>query len=342
MRAMEMRDAWGIDHIVEGTRPDPGRPGAGEALIRFEAASLNYRDLVMAQHGYGRMGSLPFIPVSDGAGRVIATGAGVTRVAVGDLVCPSFLQGWVSGPLREAYRGTTMGGDIDGVMRERALFPEAGLVRAPRDWTAVEAATLPCAAVTAWNAVVGNGTRPGDVVVTEGTGGVSLFALQFAKLAGATVVVTSSSDEKLARARAMGADIAVNYHTHPEWARLVRERAGRGADLVIDVGGAASLDQAVRATRTNGTVALVGVVGGASARLELGRVVTQAIRLAAATCGSREMFEDMVRAIETHRIRPAIDDRVFGFAQVADALRALGRGRHFGKICLAFEETSPS
>ncbi len=336
MQVMEMREAWGIDHIVPGTRPDPGPPGAGEALVRFEAASLNYRDLVMAEHGYGRMGSLPFIPLSDGAGRVIATGAGVTRCQVGDLVCPIFLQGWISGPLREAYRGSTLGGDIDGVMRDFAVFPETGLVKAPRDWTALEAASLPCAAVTAWNAVIGNGTKPGDVVVTQGTGGVSLFALQFAKLAGATVVITSSSDDKLARARAMGADIAVNYRAHPEWARLVRERVGRGADLVIDVGGAATLDQAIRATRASGTVALIGVVGGGTAKLELGRVVTQAMRLEAATCGSREMFEDMVRAIDQHRLKPAIDDRVFGFAEVADALRRLSQGEHFGKICLAF------
>ncbi len=329
-----MRDAWGIDHIVPGTRPDPVSPGRGEVLIRFAAASLNYRDLVMAEHGYGRMGSLPFIPLSDGAGHVVAIGAGVTRCKPGDLVCPIFLQGWISGALRESYRGTTMGGDIDGTVREFGIFPEAGLVTAPRGWTALEAASLPCAAVTAWNAVICNGTKPGGVVVTQGTGGVSLFALQFAKIAGATVIVTSSSDAKLERAKAMGADIAINYRTQPEWARIVRERVGRGADLVIDVGGAATLDQSVRATRASGTISLIGVIGGGSAPLELGRVVTQAIRLVAATCGSREMFEDMVRAIDAHGIKPAIDDHVYAFAEVADALRALKLGRHFGKICL--------
>jgi len=329
-----MREGWGLDYIVPGTRADPGPPGPGEVLIRFEAASLNYRDLVMAQHGYGRMGALPFIPLSDGAGRVAATGARVSRVAVGDLVCPIFLQGWISGALREAYRGGTMGGDIDGVVRDFGIFPEAGLVKAPRGWTALQAAALPCAAVTAWNAVVCNGTKPGDVMVTQGTGGVALFALQFAKLAGATVIITSSSDEKLARAKAMGADIGINYNTHPEWARIIRERIGRGADLVIEVGGAATLDQSLRAVRTSGTIAMIGVVGGGTATLELGRVVTQAIRLVAATCGSREMFEDMVRAIDTHGIKPAIDDRVYAFTEVTDALRALQQGKHFGKICL--------
>jgi NADPH:quinone reductase-like Zn-dependent oxidoreductase len=334
MKVMEMREAWGLDHIVPGTRPDPGALGPGEVLIRFEAASLNYRDLVMAEHGYGRMGALPFIPLSDGAGRVVETGGRVTRFTVGDLVCPIFLQGWISGALRESYRGGTMGGDIDGAVRDFGVFPEAGLVKAPQGWTALQAATLPCAAVTAWNAVVCNGTKPGDVVVTQGTGGVSLFALQFAKLAGATVIVTSSSDDKLARAKALGADIGIDYKTDPEWARIVRDRIGRGADLVIDVGGAATLDQSVRAVRTSGTVSLIGVVGGGNATLELGRVVTQEIRLVAATCGSREMFEDMVRAIDTHGIEPAIDQHVYPYAEVADALRALKLGKHFGKICL--------
>jgi NADPH:quinone reductase-like Zn-dependent oxidoreductase len=334
MKVMEMRENWGIEHIVPGTRPDPGPPGPTEVLIRFEAASLNYRDLVMAQHGYGRMGALPFIPVSDGAGRVVETGARVTRFTVGDLVCPIFLQDWISGALRESYRGGTMGGDIDGAVREFGIFPEAGLVKAPHGWTALQAATLPCAAVTAWNAIVCNGTKPGDVVVTQGTGGVSLFALQFGKLAGATVVITSSSDDKLARAQAMGADIGINYKTHPEWARIVRERIGRGADLVVELGGAATLDQSLRAVRTSGTISMIGVVGGGTAKVELGRVVTQAIRLVAATCGSREMFEDMVRAIDTHGIKPAIDDKVYAFTELADALRALQLGRHFGKICL--------
>jgi NADPH:quinone reductase-like Zn-dependent oxidoreductase len=306
-------------------------------LIRFEAASLNYRDLVMAERGYGgRLGGLPLILVSDGAGRVVEIGAEVTRCRIGDLVCPIFVQGWINGPLRESHRNGIMGGGIDGVMREYGLFPEAGLVKAPRGWTALQAATLPCAAVTAWNALFGNGTRPGDVVVTEGTGGVSLFVLQLAKLAGATVIITSSSDAKLERARAMGADVTINYKTHPEWNRKVREAIGGGADLVIDLGGAATLDQSVRAVRASGTVALIGVLGGGVAPLELGRVATQAIRLVAATSGNRDMFEAMVRAIDGHGLAPAIDDRIYEFGAVAEALKALREGRHFGKICLTF------
>jgi NADPH:quinone reductase-like Zn-dependent oxidoreductase len=337
MKVMEMRDGWGIEHIVPGTRPDPGPPGPGEVLIRFRAASLNYRDLVMAQRGYGpNMGSLPLILVSDGAGEVVEIGAGVTRCRPGDLVCPIFSQRWISGPLRERYRGGALGGDLDGVMREYGIFLEAGLVKAPRGWSALEAATLPCAAVTAWNAVMSNGTKPGDAVVTQGTGGVSLFALQFAKLAGAGVLITSSSDEKLARAEAMGADVTINYRAKPDWSRAVREAIGGGADLVVEIGGAASLDQSVRATRASGTIVLIGVMGGGSATLELGRVVTQAIRLVSATCGNRDMFEDMVRAIDRHGIRPAIDQHVYGFEELPEAMRALKAAGHFGKIALRF------
>ena len=338
MRVMEMRDDWGLDHIVAGTRPDPGPPGPGQVLVKLEAASLNYRDLVMADRGYGRHGGdLPLIPVSDGAGHVVAVGPGVTRCVIGDLVCPAFSQSWMSGPLHESHRGGMLGGTLPGVMRELAIFSEEGVVKAPRGWSALEAATLPCAAVTAWNAIVGNGTKTGDAVVTQGTGGVALFAMQFARIAGATTIVTSSSDEKLARAKAMGADLGINYRTQPKWSGAVREAlGGRGADLVVDIGGAATLVESVRAVRVSGTVVLIGVMGGGNAPLELGRVVTQAIKLVAATCGSRDMFEDMVRAIDRHGIRPAIDAHIYGFDELVPALRALKEARHFGKIGLDF------
>ena len=177
MKVMEMRDAWGVEHIKPGTRPDRS-PGAGDVLIRMQAASVNYRDLVMTQRGYGRhSGELPIVPLSDGAGVVSEIGAGVTRVKIGDLVCPAFAQSWFSGALREAHRPGMLGGPLDGVMQEYMLLPEAGVVKAPAQWSAVEAATLPCAALTAWSAVIGAGVKPGDVVVTQGTGGVSLFAL---------------------------------------------------------------------------------------------------------------------------------------------------------------------
>ncbi|HLJ62807.1 MAG TPA: NAD(P)-dependent alcohol dehydrogenase, partial [Stellaceae bacterium] len=217
------------------------------------------------------------------------------------------------------------------------VVPATALVKVPRHLDAVQAASLPCAALTAWHAVTAAAIKPGDVVVTQGTGGVSLFALQFAKLMGATVIVTSSSEAKLARARALGADLGIDYRRDPEWHKLVREAsAGRGADLVIELGGAGTLDQSLRAVRVSGTVALIGVLAGGLAKLDLGRVVTQNLRLQGVTIGSRDMFEAMMRAIATHRLIPAIDDHVYGFDEAPAAIAAIARGEHFGKICIKF------
>jgi len=216
-------------------------------------------------------------------------------------------------------------------------LPQQGVVKAPKAWSAFEAATLPCAAVTAWSAVVGNGVKAGDVVVTQGTGGVSLFAAIFAKMQGATTIVTSSSDEKLDRATGFGADRGINYRTHPEWSREVRKAlGGRGADLIVELGGARTLDQSLRAIRTSGTLAMIGVLSGATAELNLGRVVTQNVRLQGVTLGSRDAFEDMVRAIDAHGAKPPIDEKRYAFDEVADAIRAMAEGKHFGKICIAF------
>ena len=219
MKVMEMRESWGLEHIKPGTRPERA-PGSGEVLVKMAAASVNYRDLVMTQRGYGsHSGQLPLIPLSDGAGTVVETGPGVTRVKRGDLVCPTFAQLWISGPMKEDHRAGMLGGPLDGVMQEFMVLPQHGVVKAPAHVSALEAATLPCAALTAWSAIVGAGVTAGDVVVTQGTGGVSLFAMIFAKLHGALAIVTSSSDEKLARAQSLGADLAINYRTYPEWSR---------------------------------------------------------------------------------------------------------------------------
>ena len=336
MRVMELRDGWGLEHVRPGTRPDPV-PGAGEVLVRMAAASVNYRDAVVLKRGYGRLsGNLPLVILSDGAGHVAACGPGARRFAAGDLVCPIIMPGWHAGPLREAHREALLGGPRDGVMSEFFLAREDDLVKAPSFYTAEEAACLPCAAVTAWSAVIGAGIRPGDVVATQGTGGVSLFALQFARLLGATTIVTSGSAEKRARAAAMGADHVIDYRAEPEWSRAVRRVAPAGADLVIEVGGAGTLAQSLRAVRIGGTVALIGVLAGAQAELDLGRVVTQSIRLQGVTLGPRDAFEAMVRAIEQHRIRPAIDDRIYRFDEASAAVAAIAEGRHFGKICIAF------
>jgi NADPH:quinone reductase-like Zn-dependent oxidoreductase len=336
MRVMELRDGWGLEHICEGARPDPA-PGAGEVLVRIAAASVNYRDALVLRRGYGRLsGELPLIILSDGAGHVVERGPGVTRFAKGDLVCPIIMPGWHGGPLRQEHREALLGGPRDGVLRELMAVHENDLVKAPDGFTAEEAATLPCAAVTAWNAVVGAGTKPGDLVVTQGTGGVSLFALQFARMLGARTIITSGSPDKLARARAMGADIGIDYRAAPEWSREVRRSAPEGADLVIEVGGAGTLAQSLRAVRPGGTVALIGVLAGAQAELDLGRVVTQGVRLQGVTLGPRGVFEDMVRGLGLHAIKPAIDARRYGFAEAGAAVAAIERGAHFGKICIVF------
>ncbi len=336
MRVMELRDGWGLEHVQEGARPDPV-PGPGEVLVRMAAASVNYRDAVVLKRGYGRLsGNLPLIPLSDGAGRVVALGAGATRFAEGDLVCPIIMPGWHAGPLRQEHREALLGGPRDGVMRELMAVREEDLVKAPSFYSAEEAAALPCAAVTAWSALTAARLKPGDVMVTQGTGGVSLFALQFARAFGATTILTSGSPEKRARADQMGADHVIDYRAEPDWSRAVRRIAPEGADLVVEVGGAGTLAQSLRAVRIGGMVALIGVLAGAQAELELGRVVTQSLRLDGITLGPRDAFAAMVRAIERHRIKPALDGRLYRFEEAGAAVAAIEAGRHFGKICISF------
>ena len=337
MKVIELTE-WGFEHITIGARAEPPPPGPGEMLLEMRAASVNFRDFVFARGGYGReSGALPLILLSDGAGVVLATGAGVTQAAVGDLVCPVVMPLWQSGPMRDEHRKQSLGGSVDGVMAERILIKETAVVKAPDGYSAAEAATLPCAAVTAWNALVMAGVQHGDLVVTQGTGGVSLFAMQFARAMGATVMVTSSSDEKLRRAQDLGAQLGINYDAEPEWAAELRRLTGnRGADLVIELGGARSLPQSIRAVRAGGTVALIGVLSGPVAELELGRVVTRGLRLQAVTLGSRESFAAMVAFIDEHQIKPVIDERRFAFDDTRAAIASISQGRHFGKLVIEF------
>ncbi|MDH3911074.1 MAG: NAD(P)-dependent alcohol dehydrogenase, partial [Rhodospirillales bacterium] len=283
-------------------------------------------------------GTLPLVPLSDGAGEVIAVGRGVSRVAPGDLVCPIFGQTWLTGLFRDELWEGMLGGPRDGVMQEFMVLSEEGVVRAPRHMTAVQAATLPCAAVTAWNALVSQGElREGNTVLILGTGGVSLFALLFAKLRGAEVIITSSSGERLSRAKALGADHLINYAERPKWSARVRElTAGAGVDHVVEVGGAGTLEQSLRAVRPSGTISLIGVLSGGSGPLQLGPVVTRNVRLQGVTVGSREVFEVMAREMEEHRIVPAIDERTFAFEAVGEAIKAFAKGGHFGKVCASF------
>ena len=335
MRVFQIQDDWGMDHLQLATRPDP-KPGPGQVLLRMKAASLNFRDLLVPSRGYGSFtGNLPLIPLSDGVGEVVEVGAGVTRVKVGDRACPCFHQGWIAGSPDLERLTRTLGGPVDGTMADLMCLPESGIVRAPAHLTDEEAATLPCAALTAWSALVTyDSLGPGSRVLVQGTGGVALFAIQFAKLFGAHVTVISSSDVKLARAKGLGADVGVNYTTTPEWSKAGREiTGGRGFDHIVELGGEKTLPQSLRAIRPGGTLSMIGVLSGSSLAAPLGLVVTRQVRLQGVTVGHRDSFEAMVRALDQHKLKPVID-RVFEFAELKDAMAYLKSGAHYGKICI--------
>jgi NADPH:quinone reductase-like Zn-dependent oxidoreductase len=333
MKVVEIRDNFGVDSMQLVERPDPV-PGPGQAVLKMRAFSINYRDLLVV-NGVGRWKPpLPRIPLSDGVGIVTATGNGVSRVKVGDRVAPIFYPNWLEGGAAPEKMGQALGGAAaDGVLAGYTLCDEASLVQVPAHLTDEEAATLPCAGVTAWSAVVTTGPiTPGDSVVVLGTGGVSIFALQFARLLGARVIVTSSSDQKLARAKELGAAAVINYKATPDWPKVVMELTnGAGADCVVDtVGG---LKEAIAAVRLGGTVSFVGLLIGMTSKVDLVAFMGKSARVGAVDVGSRAMFQAMNKAIEFHAMRPVVD-RVFGFSELRDALNYLKDARHFGKICL--------
>ncbi len=335
MRVFQIQDDWGMANLQMAERPQP-RPGAGQVLLRMLASSLNYRDLVVPERGYGSFtGTLPLIPISDGVGEVVEVGPGVSRVAVGDRVCPTFFQGWIAGEPDLARMKPSLGGPIDGTMAAFMCLSEEGVVKAPAYLGDLEAATLPCAALTAWSALVTYGAvRAGEHVLIQGSGGVALFALAFAKLAGAHVTVISSSDEKIERLKAMGADATINYRTTPEWSKPAREITdGRGFDHIVELGGEKTLPQSLRCIRPGGTLSMIGVLSGSSLSTPLGLIITRQVRLQGITVGHRDGFEAMVRALEQHRV-PVLVDRVFAFDDLKDALGYLRSGAQFGKICI--------
>jgi len=331
MRAWELRESFGFDHLRLVEREDEP-PGPGQAAVRVRAASLNYRDLLMVEGQYNPRQPLPLVPLSDGAGEVEAVGPGVTRVAPGDRVMSVFAPRWIAGePTRERLRAA-LGGPLDGLLAERVVLDAEGVVPVPAHLSLEDAACLPCAAVTAWNAVAG--LVAGETLLVLGTGGVSLFALQFGRILGARVVVTSSSDEKLERARALGATDLVNYRTHPEWDKVVKDlTGGRGVDRVVEVGGAGTLTRSLRAVRTGGTISLVGNLAGLDAQVNLALVFMRAVTVRGVLVGSRESLEAMNQAIALHGLRPVVD-RVFSFDDVPAAFAYLKSGAHFGKIVI--------
>jgi len=332
VRAWRLEESFGLDQLRAVDLPRP-QPGSGEVLVRLEAVSLNARDLMMIEGIYNPRQPLPLVPGSDGAGVVEEIGPEVTRLTAGDRVCPMFAPGWTDGD--PTYKGIrqALGGPLEGVLREYMIMPESGVARIPDYLDSTAAATLPCAALTAWSALVTHGgIGDGDTVLTLGTGGVSIFALQIARLRGARVIVTSSSDEKLERARKLGAWETVNYAEEPDWGRRARALTDRqGVDHVVETGGPATMHQSIQATRIGGTISSIGVAAGREGAFSIVPIFMGQLRIQGILVGHRQSFEDMVNAFEEHQLEPVID-RVFPFAETPEALRYLATGEHFGKI----------
>ncbi len=324
--------SFGIDKLELATVPDP-KPRRGEVLVRVHAVSWNYRDLLVTTGKYNPKMKLPRIPCSDGAGEVVAVGEGVSRVQAGDRVAGIFMQNWIDGEADAAKIRGALGGDIDGLLAQFVVLREEGVVRFPEHLSCEEAATLPCAGVTAWNAIhnVGRVTT-GDTVVIQGTGGVSIFALQFAKMAGARVLGTSSSDEKLERAKKLGLDAGVNYVEQPAWDQWVMQQTdGRGADLIVEVGGTGTLGRSLRAVRIGGTVAQIGVLSESHEQLEIPLLLHRQVHLKGIYVGSRTHFEKMNRAIIEQKFKPVMDE-VLSFSNAPAALHRMKAGAHFAKL----------
>ena len=327
-------NAFGLDHLSLDPITLPA-PGPLEVLVDLHAASLNYRDLMTVLGTYSPTMELPRVLGSDAAGIVTAIGTNVTSFKVGDRVTSLFFQDWHDGEVLPTTGKSALGGVIDGVFSTARLFPEAGLIHAPASYTHEEAATLPCAALTAWSALVEKGhLRAGQTVLILGTGGVSLFALQIAKAHGARVILTSSSDEKLARARTLGADETINYRTTPDWEVAVHTlTAKRGVDHIVEVGGAGTLSRSLKAVTHGGRVYLIGVLSNPGAGVDVLPILSKSIHLDGVYVGSRGMYTRMIAAIEANHIRPVID-RIFPLTQAREALTYLQSGSHFGKIVL--------
>lgn len=334
MKAYEIQK-FGMDGLTLVERETP-QPQAGQVLLKMRAATLNYRDLLVLLGKYNPRLPLPQIPLSDGVGEVVAVGDGVTRVRVGDRVAGTFFEKWVGGQLTEAGARSALGGGRDGVLAEYVALHEDGVIHLPEHLSDEEGASLPCAALTAWNALITQGgLKAGDTVLALGTGGVSIFALQFAAISGARVIITSSSDEKLERAKQLGAHEVINYKTHPDWEKeVLRLTNGRGADFVIEVGGAGTFMKSLKSVRGAGAISLIGVLAGGG-EVNLMPILMRGIKVQGIFVGSREMFEEMNAAIALHKLKPVVD-RVYGFAKARAAYEHMAAGAHFGKLAIRF------
>jgi len=329
--------AFGLDNLKLTDRIPP-EPAADEVMIRVRAVSLNYRDLLIVRGEYNPRMRLPRVPLSDGAGEIVSVGADVTSWNPGDRVVVPFFPAWLEGELTHTKGASALGGDVDGMLREFITVRADALLSIPEHLSFEQAATLPCAAVTAWNGLFVSGhLRPGQTLLLQGTGGVSLFGLQFGKLAGANIILLSSSDDKLKRGRAMGADHTINYRTEPDWEKRVMEITGKhGVDLTLEVGGTGTLSRTLRATAHGGQVSLIGILSGISGDVQIGPILHKAITVRGIYVGSRAMFEAMNSVIAHHRLEPVID-RVFSFDETHDAFRHMTDAQHFGKIVIRID-----
>lgn len=311
-------------------------PATGQVLIKFKAASINYRDFMIAEGLFAPQDDLPIIPLSDGAGEVVAIGDGVTRVAVGDLVTPMFFPQWISGNALGTERSVSTGLEAPGCLRQYGSFDEQSVVKAADHLNAEQAACFPCAGLTAWNALVTtSATKAGDTILLLGTGGVSLFALQFAKALGATVIITSSSDDKLAQAKALGADHTINYVTTPEWGDAAKALTnGVGVNTVVEIGGTGTLAQSFKAIRRGGNIAIIGALSGAQMEILVYELIMTNAHLHGISVGNRDEFEAMMAFVGTHKITPVIEKN-YPFEAAATALSDIDRGKHFGKLTIS-------
>jgi NADPH:quinone reductase-like Zn-dependent oxidoreductase len=337
MKAFQIQENFGLENLTLTELPDPV-PGPGEVLLKMRAVSLNYRDLMTVAGTYNPRQPLPLTPCSDGVGEVVEVGEGVASLKPGDRVATLFSQGWMAGgPTAEALR-STLGGPVQGTLSERMVLPEEGVIRVPDHLTDAEAATLPCAALTAWSALAEQGrVAAGDTVLVLGTGGVSIFALQFAQLLGARAIITSSNNDKLVKARGLGAWQEINYMDDPDWGKTARAlTGGRGVDHVVEVGGAGTLEQSLRAVRVGGRISVIGVLSGVMTTVNVVPILMQHVSMQGILVGSREGFERMNRAVAHHELRPVVD-RVFPFGESLAAFEYMSSAAHFGKVCIAFE-----
>jgi NADPH:quinone reductase-like Zn-dependent oxidoreductase len=325
----------GIESVLPVDRPDPAKPGHRQVLVRVRACSLNFRDLGIVRGSYRMPVGENIIPLSDGAGEVVEVGAAVARVKSGDRVAGNFFQRWPGGDPSPDTHASALGGGIDGMLAQYAMLEEEGVVKIPAHLSFEEGATLPCAAVTVWHAMMEHAKlKAGDVVLLQGTGGVSIFGLQFAHAMGIAAIITSSSDEKLARAKTLGAAHGINYKTTPDWEKAaVAFTGGRGVDHVVEVGGAATLTRSFGAIRVGGKITMIGGLSGGATELNPGLIFSRRANVQGISVGSTEMFMAMNRAIAVSAIKPVID-KVFDFADAQAAYRHMASGAHFGKIVI--------